>query len=113
MNDARLMVRIGNTAPRLLLDPDALGKQMNSQAHLSISSLLPSPDGSRVAVSLVPGGAEFETYTRILDVASGALAPETLAHTWSGVTSWSPDGTAVYYNNPPAIALLPGHEHDR
>lgn len=113
VNDARLMVRIANAAPRVLLDPDALGRQMNSKAHLSISQILPSPDGTRVAVSLVPGGAEFETYTRILDVATAAITPETLEHTWFGVTSWSPDGTAIYYNNPPAAALLPGHEHER
>ncbi len=112
-NDARLMVRADGGASRLLLDPDAFGKQIGSKAHLSISEVLPSPDASKVAVSLVPGGAEFETFTRIIDVATGTPAPDTLSHTWFGVTSWSPDGKALYYNNPPASALLPGHEAER
>ncbi len=112
-NDARLMVRTDKGTSRLLLDPDAFGKQIGSKAHLSISEVLPTPDASKVAVSLVPGGAEFETFTRIIDVATGTPAPDALQHTWFGVTSWSPDGKALYYNNPPAIALQPGHEAER
>ncbi len=110
-NDARLMVRLGDAAPRLLLDPDALGKQMGSTAHLSISNLLPSPDGSHIAVGLVPGGAEHETHTRVVATATGALLPDDLPRTWFGATAWSPDGTTLFYNQLPAVAA--GHEAER
>ena len=107
-NDARLMVRVGNAAPRLLLNPDALGKQLGSKAHFSISNLAPSPDASRIAVGIVAGGGELKTHTRIIATATGALLKDDLPRTWSGVTAWTPDGTAVLYNQTPTVA--PGHE---
>ncbi len=110
-NDARLMVREREGAPRLLLDPDALAKQLGSTAHLSISNLLPSPDGSHIAVGIVPGGAEHETHTRIVETATGAVLPDDLPRTWFGATAWSPDGTTVLYNQLPNVA--PGHEAER
>ena len=112
-SDSKLMVRIGSASPRMLVDPDTLGKQLKVSAHLSISQVLPSPDGTRVSVSFVPGGSEFDTFTRFINVATGAIEPDILKHTWFGVTSWTSDGMAVYYNNPPKIALEPGHEKER
>jgi prolyl oligopeptidase len=110
-NDARLMVRAGNAAPRLLLDPDAFGKQSGSTAHLSISNLLPSPDGSHIAVGIVPGGAEHETHTRIVETATGTVLADDLPRTWFGATAWSPDGKTLLYNQLPDVA--PGHEAER
>ena len=110
-NDARLMVRAGTTAPRLLLDPDALGKATGSSAHLSLSSVLPSPDGSHVAVGVVPGGTENETHLRIVDVAKGTLLSDDLPRSWFGATAWSPDGKSLFYNQLPLVA--PGHEAER
>jgi len=111
-NDARLMVRGADGRSRLLLDPDAFGKASGSKAHLSISGVLPSPDGSFVAVGLVPGGAEAETHTRILETATATVLPEDFPRTWQGATAWSPDGKTVFYNQLPL--LKPGEsENDR
>jgi len=112
VNDARLMVREGHSAPRILLDPDALEKSTGSNVHLSISTVLPSPDGMHVAVGIVPGGAEPETHTRIVDVATGALGSEDFPRTWFGATAWTADSKTVFYNQLPE--LKPGEsENDR
>lgn len=112
VNDARLMVREGHAAPRILLDPDALAKSTGSSAHLSISGVLPSPDGAQVAVGIVPGGAEENTHTRIVDVATGALGSEDFPRTWSGATAWSADSKTLFYNQLPQ--LKPGEsQNDR
>ena len=110
-NDARLMVRIGSAPPRLLLDPDALGKATGSRAHLSLSNVLPSPDGAHVAVGVVPGGTENETHLRIVETATGVLLSDDLPRAWFGATAWSPDGKTLFYNQLPAVA--PGHEAER
>ncbi len=111
-NDARLMVLDPGKPPRLLLDPDALGKSAGSKAHLSISTVLPSPDGASVAVGIVPGGAEAETHTRVVDVASGSLLPEDVPRTWFGATAWSSDSKTFFYNQMPL--LRPGEsQNDR
>jgi prolyl oligopeptidase len=111
-NDARLMVRTNGSDPRLLLDPDALGQTMGSTAHLSISTVLPSPDGSHVAVGIVPGGAEHETHTRIVETATGTLLPDDLPRTWFGATAWTADGKTLFYNQLPE--LKPGEsQNDR
>jgi prolyl oligopeptidase len=111
-NDARLMMLDPGSAPRLLLDPDALAKSTGSKAHLSLSTVLPSPDGAYVAVGIVPGGAEVETHTRIVDAASGSLLPEDIPRTWFGATAWAPDGKTLFYNQLPQ--LKPGQsQNDR
>jgi prolyl oligopeptidase len=112
-DDARLMVReTPQTPPRVLLDPDALAKSTGSKAHLALSNVLPSPDGTHVAVGVVPGGAEYATHTRVVDVASGTLLPEDFPRTWFGVTAWTSDGKTVFYNQLPE--LRPGEsENDR
>jgi prolyl oligopeptidase len=103
-DDARLMVRDTDRAtPRLLLDPDALAKNPGSKAHLAISNVLPSPDGTHVAVGVVPGGAEYATHTRIVDVANGALLQEDFPRTWFGATAWASDGKTIFYNQLPEL----------
>ena len=112
VNDARLMVRGADGSSHLLLDPDAYGKESGSKAHVSISQVLPSPDGTHVAVSLVPGGDEPATHTRIVETATAHLLPEDLQRTWFGVSSWSPDGTQIFYSQLPE--LKPGEsQNDR
>ncbi len=112
VNDARLMVRDPSGKSRLLLDPDALAKQTGSAAHFSLSQVLPSPDGSHVAVGIVPGGDEPQTHTRVIETATGTLLPEDFPRTWFGVTSWSPDGKVLFYNQLPL--LKPGEsQNDR
>ncbi|MBV8074392.1 MAG: hypothetical protein JO140_03100, partial [Candidatus Eremiobacteraeota bacterium] len=101
-NNARLMVSEAG-ATRVLLDPDALAKSTGSKAHLSLSNVLPSPDGTHVAVGIVPGGAEAQTDTRIVDVATGKLSTEHFPRTWFGASAWTQDGTAIYYNQLPKL----------
>jgi prolyl oligopeptidase len=106
------MVREGTAAPRLLLDPDALATRTGSKAHLAISTVLPSPDGAYVAVGIVPGGAEPQTHTRIVNVADGSLLVEDFPRTWGGPTAWGPDGKTLFYNQ--LAELKPGEsENDR
>jgi prolyl oligopeptidase len=109
-NNARLMVRESSGQSRVLLDPDALAKATGSKAHLSISNILPSPDGAHVAVGLVPGGAEVQTHTRILDVASGKLSAEDFPRTWFGATAWTSDSKTLFYNQLPE--LRPGQSEN-
>ncbi len=112
VNDARLMVRERTAAPRLLLDPDALAKRTGSKAHFAISNVLPSPDGAYVAVGIVPGGAEPQTHTRVINVADGSLLAEDFPRTWSGATAWGPDSKTLFYNQ--LAELKPGEsENDR
>ena len=111
-NNARLMVRDSSGQTRLLLDPDALAQSTGSKAHLSISTTLPTPDGTHVAVGIVPGGNEPATRTRIVDVASATLGPEDIPRTWLGATAWSVDSKTLFYNQLPE--LKPGQpETDR
>ncbi len=110
-DDARLMVRTGDAPARLLLDPDALRKKLGSTAHLSLSDVVPSYDGTKVAVGIVPGGEEYETHLRIVETATGNLLPEDIPHTWGGASAWSPDGKAVYYGQ--MLHAAPGHKAER
>jgi len=107
-NDARLMVKIGAAAPRVLLDPDALGKSLGLTSHLTIEGVVPSFDGGRVAVGIVTGGAERDTHTRIIDVATGALLAEDIPRSYA--SAWSPDGTVLFYGQLPKVG--PGHENE-
>jgi prolyl oligopeptidase len=111
-NNGRLMVRDGGGTIRVLLDPDKLAQSTGSTAHLSLSNLLPSPDGDYVAVGVIPGGAEHETHTRIVKVSDASLLPEDFPRSWFGATAWSDDGKTIFYNQFPA--LKPGEsENDR
>ena len=109
-NNARLVVRDPSGRSRVLLDPDALAKATDSKTHLSISNILPSPDGTHVAVGLVPGGAEAQTHTRIIDVASGKLSREDFPRTWFGATAWTSDSKTLFYNQLPE--LKPGQSEN-
>lgn len=100
----RLMVADGTAPPRMLLDPVALQRETGSKAHLVISNVLPAPDGAHVAVGIVPGGAEHETHTRIVDTASGALLADDFPRTWFGATAWTEDGKTIFYNQLPLLA---------
>jgi prolyl oligopeptidase len=97
-DDARLMVRRGGAAARLLLDPDQVGRRSGWPARLSIVSLLPSPDGTRIAVGLRPGPAAAQTQTRIVDALSGTVLGDDEPRTRFGAGAWSLDGTTFFSN---------------
>jgi prolyl oligopeptidase len=95
-NSFRLYVRDGAEGPeRVLIDPD---KIPTDGPHYALDYYEPSPDGSKVAVGLSPGGSENSTI-HVIDVATGAPAvPETIDRTEDGQPSWLPDGSGFFYN---------------
>jgi len=83
----------------VVLDPG----QLDSTNSTAIQFFVPSPDGSKVAVSLASGGTEAGT-VRIYDVATGRALPDVLPRVTAiggGSVAWSADGTALYYTRYP------------
>lgn len=89
---AALVVRNGGeaAAERVLYDPAASAVG----APPAIGSVWLSPDGSRVAFTTQQGGSEDETL-HVVDVASGTMLGDTLAHVGGGTTpvalAWDAD----------------------
>jgi len=97
----RLWLRQGvDGSERQLLDPLAVPGMPGKH---SIDFYSPSPDGKRVALGLSAGGSEDSTLV-VMDVESGELLPERIAH--AGLNqygvSWLPDGSGFFYNRHPA-----------
>jgi prolyl oligopeptidase len=89
---AVLVARNGEAAPEhVLYDPAASA----SGAPPAIGSVYLSPDGARVAFTTQQGGSEDETL-HVVDVASGSMLADTLAHVGGGTTpvalAWDGDG---------------------
>jgi prolyl oligopeptidase len=88
------------TAPRVFLDPNAL----DPSGGTAIDWYVPSPDGSRVAVSLSRGGSE-DGDLHVFDVATGRRVGEPIPHvqypTAGGHAAWSEDGTSLWYTHFP------------
>ncbi|MFO1251663.1 MAG: prolyl oligopeptidase family serine peptidase [Inhella sp.] len=100
-NQRRLWLRQGvDGVERQLLDPLAVPGMPGKH---SIDFYSPSPDGKRVALGLSAGGSENSTLV-VMDVASGELLPERIAH--AGLNqygvSWLADGSGFFYNRHPA-----------
>jgi prolyl oligopeptidase len=91
----KLYVRDGAEGPeRLLVDPD---KAATPGHHFALDYYKPSPDGSKVAYAVSPGGSE-NSVLHIIDVATGQEQPETIDRTEDADPSWRPDGEGFYYN---------------
>ena len=81
---------------RVLIDPaDASGEVTSA-----IDWYEPSPDGALVAFGTSTGGDERSTL-RILEVASGALLPDSLPHTRAASVAWLPDASGFAYTRYP------------
>jgi prolyl oligopeptidase len=94
--DRRLMMRRGNHQPRVLLDPTiAFGS--TGMHDVAMANLLPSLDGTHLALSLIPADAPAQASTRIVDTTSGHLLPDDLPRTPRGPMAWSLDGTTLFY----------------
>jgi len=94
---------------RLVLDPTAAGDK-----HRTIDWFVPSPDGSKVAVSLSTGGSEAGTL-HILDLQGrdlDAAIPNVQRGTGGGDAAWRPDGEALWYTRYPAEGEKPAAERD-
>ena len=97
----KLWMRAGlNGAERTLLDPNALPGQTGRHA---IDWFTPSPDGRLLAIGISPGGSE-NSVLHVLDVDSGRLLDERIAHTGlnePGI-AWLPGSAGFFYNRHPA-----------
>lgn len=91
---------------KVILDPNAL----DAQGGISIDFWAPSPDGTRVAVSLSSGGSE-DGELHLYDVATGKELGEPIPHvnygTAGGSVAWLPDGRSFLYTRYPAPGERP------
>jgi len=91
----KLFVRSGVDGPEsLLVDPD---RGASPGHHFAIDYFEPSPDGSRVAYGISPGGSE-KSVLHILDVSPRREWPEAIDRADYGSPSWRNDDRSFYYN---------------
>ncbi|MFN0131731.1 MAG: prolyl oligopeptidase family serine peptidase [Phycisphaerales bacterium] len=96
---------------RVLVDPVAI----DSSGGLAIDWFVPSPDGSKVAVSLSKGGSESGDI-HVFDSATGKPIGEVIERvnggTAGGSLAWAPDGTSFYYTRYPRTGERPAEDMD-
>jgi len=80
--------------PRQLFDPHTLG------ARSAIDWMAPSPRGRYLALGVSQNGDERSTL-RVMEVATGRLLPEAIAHTKWCRLSWLPDESGFYFTRYP------------
>ena len=87
---------------RVVLDP----LEVDPSGETTIDWFVPSPDGSRVAVSLSEHGYEDGTL-HVYDVASGEHVCEPIPHVnvMGGSTAWREDGAGLWYTLPAEVGL--------
>ena len=91
----KLFVRDGaDGAESLLVDPD---RGASPGHHFAIDYFEPSPDGSRIAYGISPGGSE-KSVIHILEVAARREWPEVIDRADYGSPSWRADNRSFYYN---------------
>jgi prolyl oligopeptidase len=102
----KLFVREGPDGPEsLLVDPD---RGASPGHHFAIDYFEPSPDGSRIAYGISPGGSE-KSVIHVLDVASRHEWPEAIDRADYGSPSWRADNRSFYYNR---FAKVDAHASD-
>ena len=108
-NTFKLYLRDADGKERLLADPDDWQKE-TGRPH-AINYFKPSPDGSKVAIGVSPGGNELASLY-LIDTASRRRIGEPIDRArYSGV-SWLPDGKAFFYTRGPVVAEgAPVSEH--
>jgi prolyl oligopeptidase len=92
----------------LVLDPTANG----GTAQQTIDWFVPSPDGSKLAVSISQGGSEHGDL-HIVDLAGTDLEPaipNVQQGTGGGAVAWTPDGKGLYYTRYPKPGERPDSE---
>jgi prolyl oligopeptidase len=87
-------------AARVVVNPN----ELNKQGTTAIDWFVPSPDGSRIAVSLSDNGSEDGTL-HVFDVATGKRVGETIPRvqyaTGGGSLAWRADGSGFWYTRYP------------
>lgn len=93
-----------------VIDPNAL----DSSGGVAIDWFEPSPDGSKVAVSLSRGGSE-DGDLHIFDVGTGheigAAIPHVQYPTAGGAAAWSDDGQTIWYTHFPGAERPEADRH--
>lgn len=95
---------------RIVVDPNAL----NPAGTTAVDWFVPSPDGSKLAVSLSDNGSEDGTL-HIFDVATGADSrlriPNVQYPTGGGSVAWRHDGSGFWYTRYPGAAAPADRQH--
>jgi prolyl oligopeptidase len=85
---------------RVVLDPGAL----DAKGTTAIDWFVPSPDGTKIAVSMSSGGSESGD-VHVFDVSTGKdlndTVPRVNGGTAGGSLAWAPDGKRFYYTRYP------------
>jgi prolyl oligopeptidase len=82
------------SAPRQLFDPRTLGERS------AVDWMAPSPRGRYLALGVSQNGDERSTL-RVMEVATGRMLPEAIAHTKWCRLSWLPDESGFYFTRYP------------
>jgi len=93
-NQAVLYVRdsLGG-AGRVLIDPNGWA----TDGATALGEWVPSEDGTHILYSVQDGGTDWRT-VKVLDVASGAIAADTVEWVKFSNLSWAKDGSGFYYS---------------
>jgi prolyl oligopeptidase len=78
---------------RILIDPNAWAKD----GATALGEWVPSEDGTHILYSVQDGGTDWRT-VKILDVATGAIATDTVEWVKFSNLSWAKDGSGFYYS---------------
>lgn len=93
-NQAVLYVRDSiDGAGRVLIDPNAWAKD----GATALGEWVPSEDGRHILYSIQDGGTDWRT-VKVLDVATGAIAADTVEWVKFSHLSWAKDGSGFYYS---------------
>ncbi|MFI5371394.1 MAG: S9 family peptidase, partial [Candidatus Eisenbacteria bacterium] len=96
---------------RVVVDPNAIDKS----GAVSMDFFVPSPDGSKVAVSLSRGGTEsgdVHTYDTATGREIGEIIPRVNGGTAGGDVAWDGDGKGFLYSRYPAKGERPAADLD-
>ncbi|WP_034161673.1 prolyl oligopeptidase family serine peptidase [Sphingomonas sp. ERG5] len=96
-NQAVLYVRDGvNGEGRVLIDPNSWSKD----GATALAEWVPSEDGSKIVYSIQDGGTDWRTL-KVLDVATGAIAGDTIEWVKFSAFAWAKNGSGFYYSRFP------------
>jgi prolyl oligopeptidase len=106
----RLNGQLARASRHSVVDPN----QIDRAGHVAIDWYEPSPDGTKVAVSLSKGGSEDGTL-HVYNVATGkeieAPIPRVQYPTGGGALAWTPDGKAFFYTRYPGAEAPEAERH--
>jgi prolyl oligopeptidase len=87
-------------AERLLVDPEkiSIAEASRKKGKKVINYFAPSNDLRYVAVTIIPGGAEYDTEMHIIETASGLETGDVVLHCCAESNPvWMPDGRSIVY----------------